>query len=115
MWTVIELLILVLVVCRVVLCFIRRMQRFPSPNLPDFGAFFTLYPNPAELLLSFALSSSADQGLLIEFFDVRGDLFISIQSNRQQVNVDVSKWNAGTYLCRVRDSKRTFTQKFIKN
>ena len=81
----------------------------------DENVFFKLYPNPVQMNLILSFEKESSNRKVIEITDITGRLIYTIQSNRQQVNVDVSKWNAGTYLCRVRDSKRTFTQKFIKN
>jgi hypothetical protein len=80
----------------------------------DEYVLFNIYPNPVQmnLILSFEKESSARK--LIEIVDITGRLIYKLQSNRQQINLDISKWNLGTYLCRVSDSKRSFTQKFIK-
>ena len=80
----------------------------------DESVYFNLYPNPVQmnLILNFETESSARK--LIEIVDITGRLIYKLQSNRQQINLDISKWNLGTYLCRVSDSKRSFTQKFIK-
>ena len=81
----------------------------------DENVFFKLYPNPVQMNLILSFEKESSNRKVIEITDITGRLIYTIQSSRQQVNVDVSKWNAGTYLCRVSDSKRTFTQKFIKN
>ena len=80
----------------------------------DEYVLFNIYPNPVQmnLILSFEKESSARK--LIEIVDITGRLIYKVQSNRQQINLDISKWNSGTYLCRVSDSKRSFTQRFIK-
>ncbi len=78
------------------------------------GAFFTLYPNPTEQLLNIALSPSADQRLLIRFFDVRGELIYQQEAIHSNITVDFSSYPSGIYLCRVTGGERSFSQKFIK-
>ncbi|MBK9317855.1 MAG: T9SS type A sorting domain-containing protein [Bacteroidetes bacterium] len=78
------------------------------------GAFFTLYPNPTEQLLNIALSPSADQRLLIRFFDVRGELIYQQEAIHSNITVDFSSDPSGIYLCRVTGVERSFSQKFIK-
>ena len=81
----------------------------------DEYVFFNLYPNPVQLNLILSFEKESSNRKLIEIVDITGRLIYKLQSNRQQINIDVSKWETGAYLCRVSDSKRSFTQKFIKN
>lgn len=80
----------------------------------DESIFFNLYPNPVQMSLNLSFEKESTIRKRIEIVDVTGRLVYTLQSNRQQISLDVSKWTSGTYLCRVSDSKRTFTQKFIK-
>jgi Secretion system C-terminal sorting domain/FG-GAP-like repeat len=83
-----------------------------TPN--DENVFFNVYPNPVQTNLTLNFVGENFARNLIEVVDVAGKLIYSQQNSKQQVILDVSKWNSGTYICRVSNSKRSFTQKIIK-
>jgi hypothetical protein len=86
-----------------------------SINSPDDeNVFFSIYPNPVQTNLTLNFGEASFAGNLVEVVDVTGKLIYSQRNIKQQLILDVSKWSAGTYLCRVSNSNRSFTQKFIK-
>ncbi|MBK7965485.1 MAG: T9SS type A sorting domain-containing protein [Bacteroidetes bacterium] len=83
-----------------------------SPN--DESGFCSIYPNPVQSNLNLNFEGENLARNLIEVVDVAGRLIYSQQNTKQQLILDVSKWNSGTYVCRVSNSKRSFSRKFIK-
>lgn len=83
-----------------------------SPS--DENVFFNIYPNPVRSHLTINFGEETFSRKLIEVVDVTGRSIYTQQNTNQQLIVDVSTWSSGTYVCRVSNSKRSFSRKFIK-
>lgn len=84
-------------------------------SIEDESVFFTIYPNPVVDQLQIVFENRSAARNLIEIMDVSGRIVALFESNQSQLNIDVSRFITGTYLCRVSNTARSFCRKFIKN
>lgn len=89
-------------------------QTLSAHTFDEVPVFFTIYPNPVQSNLTLNFEAENFSRNLVEVVDVSGKLIYAQQNTKQQLVLDVSKWRAGTYVCRVSNSKRAFSRKFIK-
>ena len=72
----------------------------------------SVYPNPVTDKLTV---QSADQSLkIVGIYDVSGKLLFQTEGNGLQQEIELSDFNAGVYILRVKTSKETFTGRIIK-
>jgi hypothetical protein len=78
----------------------------------DASIQFQLYPNPSssQVVLRFADGANAERRT-IRFIDVTGREVLSIQSERNTVQIPVSEWSNGMYRCVVYDSQGRITSR----
>jgi hypothetical protein len=50
----------------------------------------------------------------IRVFDIYGKMVMQQRSSRQNTQLDVSKLPAGVYMMKVRDNKKEFSTKIVK-
>jgi hypothetical protein len=81
---------------------------------------FSVYPNPAEDLITISLSSTQSESeyLSISVRDIEGNLVHSFDRiNRQtEINLDISKWSSGAYHITIVNSctQAVISQRFVK-
>lgn len=75
-----------------------------------------LYPNPTDDILNVHFSSSLAQPE-IEIYNLEGRLVYrqkNIQSNQQDISIEISQFSKGVYLFTLKDRNNMITKKFIK-
>jgi len=84
-------------------------------NENDISSVVSVYPNPAENLVSIAFATPLKTEIRI--FDVTGKLLI-FENKKELTNthtIDISTLQSGVYFVRLNSEKGTFTKKIIKN
>ena len=83
-------------------------------------AISTEFPNPADHIISFELSSDVETGIKIKIFDALGRMVYSqsnlIESQIKKIELNLFEYNPGIYHLEVsgKNGEIMFTQKFIK-
>ena len=76
---------------------------------------YNVYPNPAEDFVVFESTDFDGNGYELELFDLKGRLLVQQQSTAAKTQIDVSSFEAGIYIIRVKDQGQVFNQKFVVN
>ena len=77
----------------------------------DFGAYFTLYPNPAKDVLNI----QAKQGIEVNSIEIYNQLGQIVMATTNAINsVDVANLASGTYFVKVNTEKGSANAKFVK-
>jgi len=80
---------------------------------------FTIFPNPANDLLTIQLSLEKPEQVRVTVLNVAGQQMAMVTDDRPkagvyQAEIDISNWTAGVYLCRIQIGNETVTKKIIK-
>lgn len=88
-------------------------------NIPEYDEKvndLSIYPNPTDDILNVHFSSSLAQPE-IEIYNLEGRLVYrqkNIQSNQQDISIEISQFSKGVYLFTLKDKNNMITKKFIK-
>jgi hypothetical protein len=79
----------------------------------------SVFPNPAINLLTVKYNLPTDDKMLISVFDLQGKLLIeiikgNIAKGEHEENLDLSKFPAGQYVCRLSGQTNTISKNIIK-
>jgi hypothetical protein len=97
---------------------------YTSGEIPGHGSFFSevnevdeiefhLFPNPAENILSIAISNFQSE-TQIEILDLSGRLMFSGKLSSSNLSIDVSGLAQGMYLVRITNASGSLAQRFLK-
>ena len=79
---------------------------------------FMLYPNPAKDLLQVLFESKADENVLIRVINIQGKVvsqqLIKSHEGRNYIEIPVSSYQHGLYLCSLQIGNKIESDKFIK-
>ena len=76
---------------------------------------FKIYPNPTDGIFSVVLESNFKGDFIINIFDLAGRLVVS--KNHENINdltLDISKYQAGTYIINIEKEGRQYQKRIIK-
>ena len=79
----------------------------------EFSSFVKLYPNPANSIVTIESQSSINLKS-VEIFNSLGQLLQAIPNDNNQLNIDVSQLQIGTYFVKVHSDKGVGVSKFVK-
>ena len=85
---------------------------FANVNDLDLRDLIKIYPNPASSILSIDISDIYTEAILI-IFSLSGAEIEKISINRDELNIDVSKYPSGIYLINCINGKIEYTRKFV--
>lgn len=76
---------------------------------------FHLYPNPAQNTIRLKIKHAVLQEVILDIFDLNGNVFYSKPFNESNQLIDISKWPNGIYVAKFYDYQYHFqhTQRFI--
>ncbi|HEA29747.1 MAG TPA: T9SS type A sorting domain-containing protein [Leeuwenhoekiella sp.] len=103
----------------------------PGPFSPDFGFIkfknsnflstensnrpeIYVYPNPTENLLNINFESSIFNKINLDIYDILGNEIFSSVINKNEKNIDFSKYPTGIYFLKITIDGKTSTKKIIK-
>jgi len=69
-----------------------------------------IFPNPAKDLISISNSKSSN----IQIFDITGKIIFTATSNSDNFTINISDFEKGIYIIDIKNSKTSFSEKFIK-
>jgi len=84
-------------------------------DLNNLVELYNIYPNPAEDFVVFESTVFDGNGYELQLFDLKGRLLVQQQSTAAKTQIDVSSFDAGIYIIRVKDQGQVFNQKFVVN
>ncbi len=95
---------------------IARSEKLDVVIGDDFGAFFSVAPNPVENFMNLRVYSDELENLQMSVIDMRGRLFVQneLQSGRDKYQINMSHLPAGVYILKIASGDRVFTQRIIK-
>jgi hypothetical protein len=73
---------------------------------------FALYPNPATETINIVLEEG--ENIEVQIFNTSGQLLIDSKLGGNVDAIDISKFDTGIYIIRIKADDEVFTQKFIK-
>jgi hypothetical protein len=76
------------------------------------GIEFQLYPNPVSDVLRIQAESEIE---LLCVSDIQGRLLVSLYINHKTYELDMRRFNSGTYIIRIITAEKTYTGKIIKD
>ncbi len=76
---------------------------------------YTVYPNPAEDVVVFESNIFNGNVYQLELFDLNGRLLVHQIATSEKVRFNVSSFESGIYILRVRDGENVYNQKFVVN
>ena len=79
----------------------------------EIDALVVVFPNPANDFLNIRIPNNIETKTL-EITNVLGQKVLNQQFNSEETKIDVSKFQAGTYLIKVKSESEETTSKFIK-
>ncbi len=86
----------------------------PAPTQKE-GLEVGISPNPAKDSITLDLSANKIQGeTQIRIKDIMGKEYFSGKTEKQELQIDVSRWNPGVYLCTVFNNGKQTTKKIVK-
>ncbi len=94
-------------------------QEDDSLSLPSFSERkeLRLFPNPATENIRLQIRSEKDEEVQIGIFNVQGQQILSGKMNckpgKNEMNIPLSGWAKGFYICHIRFEDRTDVEKFI--
>jgi hypothetical protein len=71
-----------------------------------------LYPNPVDDILNIQAGAEIRS---VSLSDIQGRLLISLNVNRKSYELDMSRFNSGTYIIRIMTADKIFARKIVKN
>jgi lysophospholipase L1-like esterase len=78
---------------------------------------FECYPNPSNQFLQIKLGNQTVQNIKIKIFTIEGKLLchknIAVLSADQVVNINISNFKAGTYICNIETENSKVSEKFV--
>ncbi len=76
-----------------------------------------IYPNPSTTLVQMDWNASTSSKGMLTIHDLTGKLILKqdIQENENQLNLDISSWNKGTYMVRMELGKKIYSNKLVVN
>jgi hypothetical protein len=80
-------------------------------NIPSDIALL-LYPNPVGDILRIQAGAEIRS---ISLSDIQGRLLVTVNVNRESYELDMSRFNSGTYIIRIITADKTYTRKIVKN
>ncbi|MCA6073405.1 T9SS type A sorting domain-containing protein [Fulvivirga sedimenti] len=95
---------------------IARSEKLDVVIGDDFGAYFSVAPNPVENFMNLRVYSDQLDVLQMSVIDMRGRLFVEneLQSGQDKYQINVSHLPAGVYILKIASGDRVFTQRIIK-
>jgi hypothetical protein len=88
-------------------------------GIPDPGSeqkdVLSLYPNPVNNILHVEYTGKQSKEWTFEFLDLQGRVIQTGNFQDRKARMDVSKLNAGMYICRNHSNSEVIVRKFIKN
>ena len=88
------------------------IEALSNPDF-EFSSFVKLYPNPANSIVKIESQSSINLKS-VEIFNSLGQLLQAIPNENNQLNIDVSNLQTGTYFIKVHSDKGVGVSKFVK-
>ncbi len=79
------------------------------------GKEFVIYPNPAMDKFSVQHLTPKAGGAIIEIYDLSGRKLLekTMRTGVKNIEIDVSSWKSGIYLCKISTAKNSLTKKLI--
>ncbi len=87
------------------------IEALSNPDF-EFSSFVKLYPNPASSVVT--IESQTINLKSVEIFNSLGQLLQAIPNENNQLNIDVSSLQTGTYFVKVHSDKGVGVSKFVK-
>ena len=87
------------------------IEALSNPDF-EFSSFVKLYPNPASSVVT--IESQTINLKSVEIFNSLGQLIQAIPNENNQLNIDVSSLQTGTYFVKVHSDKGVGVSKFVK-
>jgi hypothetical protein len=84
----------------------------------DFTHEIAIFPNPSSGLTTVEVSGAVNNGASLEILDLTGRLIhsekMNATANFAESFVDISSYNSGTYLVKIKTNDRVYTKSLVK-
>ena len=75
---------------------------------------FSVFPNPADKIVSISLLNGKNEKTDLEIADVNGRNYLRMAVSENTISLDVRYYPAGVYIITLMTSKAVVTRKFLK-
>lgn len=86
----------------------------PSDINESETAFFNIFPNPTEGLVTLNFEQMPEETITVEIFNQQGQLMGTFSRTENAVNIDMTQYPSGTYIVHLKINDKVFPSKLIK-